>query len=102
LRAEDKSVEELAEEDKGSADLIAIDRDDWGMVTAQIEELFEVGETCGPTVATAWLTVRRIGWRWVTPAPGRERMDGAVHRTPRVTARRSGAGRPSNRLVPRY
>jgi|tagenome__1003787_1003787.scaffolds.fasta_scaffold8577682_1 hypothetical protein len=44
----DKSDEELAEEDDlASADLLAIDREDWLRLAPQLEALYRVGELHG-------------------------------------------------------
>jgi hypothetical protein len=81
---EDKSDEELAEEDMGSADLVAVERDDWPRLFGRLDELFRVGERRGMPAAVAWLDAAGIRWRWVKPAPQLPRVVRPVERAPRV------------------
>jgi hypothetical protein len=82
----DKSDEELAEEDDlASADLLAVDREDWPRLVAQLEALYRVGELHGLAAAKAWLTEHGIGWRELVKPP----------RMPRPARPRQCAPRPS-------
>ena len=81
--ADGKSDEELTEEDDlGSADLLAVDRDDWPRLADQIDALYRVGELDGLAAVKTWLTVRGIIWRELTQAP-RRRHAGAASAGPR-------------------
>jgi hypothetical protein len=54
---------ELAEEDDlGSADLLAVDREDWPRLVARLEALYGVGELQGLAAVKVWLTEHG---RWV-------------------------------------
>ena len=76
--------EEIAEQDLGTDDLIAIDPEDWPRLRVVLEVFFGVGERDGITAAAEWLTERGIGWSWAKPAP---RCDAQVQR-PCTAARR--------------
>ena len=69
-RAKALTDEEIAEQDLGSDDLIAIDPEDWPRLRVLLEVFFGVGERDGITAATVWLTERGIGWRWATRRRG--------------------------------
>ena len=75
--------EEMAEEDAGGEDVIAVHRDDWAALVVQIEDLYRVGETEGVAAAGAWLTARGIRWRRLTPAPTETRSEGTWTRSGR-------------------
>ncbi len=60
--------EEIAEQDLGTDDLIAIDPEDWPRLRVVLEVFFGVGERDGITAAAEWLTERGIGWSWAKPA----------------------------------
>src|SRR4051794_11970893 len=62
-----KSDEELAEEDDlASADLLAVDREDWSALVGGLEQLYRVGENEGLDAAKIWLTAHGIRWRAMT------------------------------------
>ena len=92
----DKSDEELAEEDDlASADLLAVDREDWPRLAVVLEVLFRVGEREGLAAAKAWLTEHGIGWRELAQAPRARREDlpgrRSAHRGEDVSAARADA-----------
>jgi hypothetical protein len=60
----DKTDEELAEEDEiGSPDLIAVNREDWGLLAVRLEQLYRVGENEGLGAVKVWLSRHGIRWR---------------------------------------
>jgi hypothetical protein len=81
----DKSEQELADEDEGSEDLIAVNRDDWRKLAVRIEDLFTVGETQGLDAAKGWLTDHGIRWKPCTAAP-RRRWERRPPRAPRLSS----------------
>ena len=81
----DKCDEELAEEDDlASADLLAVDREDWPRLAVVLEVLFRVGERDGLAAAKVWLTEHGIAWRELTHAPRRALLR-PLQRAPRVS-----------------
>lgn len=94
--AEEETDEEIAEQDLGSDDLIALPAPTWHAVRERAEELLSVAETDGVAGAAVWLTARGYAWAWATPAPRRG------HRQP-VRPRARGAGMiiPQESRVPR-
>jgi hypothetical protein len=81
----DQSDEELAEEDDlTSADLLAVDREDWPRLVTQLEALYRVGELHGLGAAKVWLAEHGITWRELVQAPRRPLLRRAV-RAPRPT-----------------
>lgn len=87
----DKDEEELAGEDEGSEDLIAVNREDWGRLVVQLEALFAVGETQGLDAVKVWLTGHGIRWSALVTAP-RRRLERRPPRAPRL-----GSTRPPGR-----
>ena len=65
----------MAAEDPGSADLLAVEREDWDRLVVRLGERYRVGELQGLESAKLWLTGQGIRWRPVTPAPRRGRAD---------------------------
>jgi hypothetical protein len=94
----EKTDEELAAEDEGGRDLIAIDREDWGRVVVELAALLDVAETEGVTAATGWLTDRGVGWRPVTAAPRRSRAPDTPEAARARPRGRRRAGTPSGPL----
>lgn len=93
----DKSDEELAEEDDlGSADLLAVDREDWPRLVTQLEALYRVGQLHGLAAAKAWLTEHGIAWRQLVKAPRRPGEQRPTRRAPRIS-RPPGRARASCR-----
>ena len=58
----------VEEDDLASADLLAMDREDWPRLVAVLEVLYRVGELHGLGAAKAWLTEHGIAWRELTQA----------------------------------
>ena len=83
----DESDEELAEEDDlASSDLLAVDRQDWPRLVAQLEAPYRVGELHGLDAAKVWLTELGITWRELAETPKRPRGRlRSVRRAPRVS-----------------
>lgn len=90
---EDQTDEELAAEDEGSQDLIAVEREDWPALAVRIEDLFAVGEASGLDAVKVWLTDRGIRWRAVIAAP-RRRYERRPPRAPRLSSTGPPRGRP--------
>jgi hypothetical protein len=78
--AEEQTDEEIADEDLGSDDLIALPAETWRAIRDRAEDLLSAAEADGLVGAVVWLTERRLAWSWATPAPRRERRT-----KPRVT-----------------
>lgn len=57
---------EIAQEDLGSDDLIALPAETWRAVRDHAERLLTVAETDGLTGAVLWLTERGLPWSWAT------------------------------------
>jgi hypothetical protein len=89
------SEQEMADEDHHGDDVLAIDRDAWPAVAAELEDLLSVAESRGVAGAKAWLSVRGVTWRDMTPAP-RRRMLRRPERAPRPPSR--PRGRPRTRV----
>lgn len=83
LQAE-RSDDEIAAEDKGGQDVLAVDPDAWPALRPLLAELLDVAEVEGPRGAEAWLTARRIGWSRCRPRvhPGTDTPGGSTRRTP--------------------
>ena len=83
----DESDEELVEEDDlASSDLLAVDRQDWPRLVAQLEAPYRVGELHGLDAAKVWLTELGITWRELVETPKRPRGRlRSVRRAPRVS-----------------
>jgi hypothetical protein len=77
------SEQEMADEDHHGDDVLAIDREAWPTVAAELEQLLSVAESEGLGAAKVWLTVRGVGWRDMTPAPRLERPQRPSQRPPR-------------------
>jgi len=91
----DKSDEELAEEDDlASADLLAVDREDWPRLVAQLEALYRVGELHGLAAVKAWLTEHGIAWREMTQAPRLGPRRRPTQRAPRPSRPRTSIAHP--------
>lgn len=67
----EQSDAEIAEEDLGSADLIALPAETWRVVRDVAEELLTAAEKDGLVGAVAWLRSRGLDWHRVTAAPRR-------------------------------
>jgi hypothetical protein len=90
----DKSDEELAEEDDlASADLLAVDREDWPRLVAHLEQLYRVGGSYGLAAARVWLTEHGIAWRELVQPPRRPRQQRPPQRAPRPPRFRASATR---------
>lgn len=59
----ERTDEEIAAEDKGGTDVLAVDPADWPALRPRLADLLDVAEREGEDAATAWLTVRGIGWQ---------------------------------------
>lgn len=68
---EEKTDDEIASEDLGSADLIALPAETWYAIRDRAEQLLTAAEADGLTGAILWLTERRLAWSWATAAPPR-------------------------------
>ncbi|MCX6463786.1 MAG: protein rep [Pseudonocardiales bacterium] len=55
--------EEIAEQDHGGTDVLAVDPESWPALRPRLAELLDVAERDGPAAAGAWLSERGIGWR---------------------------------------
>ncbi|GEC25707.1 hypothetical protein C8E95_2950 [Pseudonocardia autotrophica] len=67
----EQTDEEIAAEDQGGTDTIAVEPEDWPELRPQLAEWLDVAERDGVEAASAWLTVRRIGWARVDRPPRR-------------------------------
>lgn len=76
--------EEIAAEDIGSEDVIALDGDAWEHISRGGHEtqLLDLAETDGMRAVTAWLDARRLGWQPARKAP---RGDGPCPRSPQTS-----------------
>jgi hypothetical protein len=83
--AEEKTDDEIADEDLGSADLIALPAETWHAIRDRAEQLLSAAEADGLMGAVLWLTERRLAWAWASPAPRRERPPGG-RRAPALSA----------------
>ncbi|WP_300016877.1 protein rep [Pseudonocardia sp.] len=54
--------EEIAEQDHGGEDVLAVEPESWPALRPHLAELLDVAERDGPAAAAEWLTARRIGW----------------------------------------
>jgi hypothetical protein len=86
----DQTDEELADEDEGSEDLIAVNREDWGRLVVQLEALFAVGETQGLDAAKVSLSDHGIRWSALVAAP-RPRPERRPSSAPRLGSTRPPA-----------
>ena len=73
----ERTDEEIAADETGGDDLIALDGDTWSWLerAGRATELLDVAETGGMAGATAWLDARGLGWSSVMPASRRRRRD---------------------------
>ena len=76
--ARERTDEEIAAQEAGGDDLVALAADTWDQLCRgdRATELLDVGETDGMAGATAWLDARGLGWTPATARPRRERRDG--------------------------
>lgn len=81
----ERTDEEIAGEEPGGDDLIALTGDTWDVIerAGLAAELLDVAETDGMAGAVGWLAGRDLEWTPATPAPRRERRDGMSPQTRR-------------------
>lgn len=64
--APEQTDEEIAAEDVGTDDLIALPAETWAAVRHLAEDLLSAAEDGGLAEACAWLDARRLPWFWAT------------------------------------
>lgn len=67
--AEERSDEEIASEDLGGDDLIALPAETWRTVRNQAEQLLSAAEVDGLSGAIVWLTARGLSWFTANAGP---------------------------------
>lgn len=72
---QEQTDQEVAAEDQGSDDLIALPAETWRAVRDVAELLLTVAERDGIEGAARWLTRRGLAWSWARPSPRRERRE---------------------------
>lgn len=85
----EQTDDEMAAEDVGTEDAIALSGDAWdpGQPRGRETVLLDLAETDGMPVSTAWLDERGLGWGPARKAPGREGPRVGCSPQPRVVAR---------------
>jgi hypothetical protein len=63
----DRSDEQLADEDEGGDDLVALPPETWNAIRTNVEELLIATRRDGLPGALAWLAARRLEWVWAGP-----------------------------------
>lgn len=81
----EQSDDEIADEDVGTEDVIALPVDTWAAIRDRAEALLTAAEDHGLPGAVAWLDTRGLAWRLATPAPRRAPIH---NRGPRTTTTR--------------
>jgi hypothetical protein len=74
IREADRSDEELAGEDEGGDDLLALPVETWRAIRDNVEELLIAARRDGLAGGLAWLAARRLKWVWA--GPDRRRLNG--------------------------
>lgn len=76
---QERTDEEIAEDDMGGEDTLSIHPEDWPAVRERVDELLDVAETEGAAAAGAWLSSHGWRWSWATPA-GRHHRQAITNR----------------------
>ena len=73
----ERTDEEIAAEEPGGDDLVALTGDTWEVLERGnlAAELLDVAETSGMAGATAWHDARDLTWTPATPPPRRDQRD---------------------------
>jgi hypothetical protein len=88
-----ESDQEIANEDAGGDEVIALPAETWKVLAGPLAgELQIIAEQGGKEAAAAWLTARGFAWSWATPAPRLPRPVRPPQGAPRPSPRRRGRG----------